>query len=194
MRPRCSSRASAPTRSSAPSNFPSSTIRPPRNARLPARPSSRSTGRSHRSFICGVVAITRAAGGRLALGGKGEPVEWAVEMRRFDENATLDHLADRGKIDARLADALARAVATAHARRAGGRRRAVDRGARRLYPTERCGIPRDAGTCFDAAADAELTDGEPRLPRPAAPPAARARHSRVSYAAATATSISATSR
>ena len=63
----------------------------------------------------GVVAITRAAGG-LALGGKGEAVEWAVEMRRFDENATLDHLADRGKIDAALADALARATATAHAR------------------------------------------------------------------------------
>ena len=36
-------------------------------------------------------------------------------MRRFDENATLDHLADRGKIDAALADALARAVAAAHA-------------------------------------------------------------------------------
>ena len=31
--------------------------------------------------------------GRLALDGKGEPVEWAVEMRRFDENATLDRLA-----------------------------------------------------------------------------------------------------
>src|ERR1700680_5245847 len=37
-----------------------------------------------------VVPITREADGRLALGGKGEPVEWAVEMRRFDENATLD--------------------------------------------------------------------------------------------------------
>ena len=34
--------------------------------------------------------------GRLALDGVGEPVEWAVEMRRFDENATLDRLADRG--------------------------------------------------------------------------------------------------
>jgi aminoglycoside phosphotransferase family enzyme/predicted kinase len=63
----------------------------------------------------GVVAITRE-NGALALGGKGEPVEWAVEMRRFDENATLDHLADRGAIDAGLADALGRAVAAAHTR------------------------------------------------------------------------------
>ena len=62
-----------------------------------------------------VVPITRGADGRLALDGAGTPVEWAVEMRRFDENATLDRLADAGKIDAALADALGRAVAAAHA-------------------------------------------------------------------------------
>ena len=61
-----------------------------------------------------VVAITREGDGRLALDGHGAAVEWAVEMRRFDENATLDHLADRNKIDAALADALGRAVAAAH--------------------------------------------------------------------------------
>ena len=60
------------------------------------------------------VAITREARG-LALAGQGEPVDWAVEMRRFDENATLDRLADKGKIDAALADALARSVVAAHA-------------------------------------------------------------------------------
>lgn len=63
----------------------------------------------------GVLAITREADGRLALGGRGEPVEWAVEMRRFDETQTLDHLADAGQIDAALADAIGRAVAVAHA-------------------------------------------------------------------------------
>jgi aminoglycoside phosphotransferase family enzyme/predicted kinase len=64
----------------------------------------------------GVVPITRAADGRLALGGQGTPVEWAVDMHRFDENRTLDLLADRGEIDAALADRLARAVTAAHAR------------------------------------------------------------------------------
>jgi aminoglycoside phosphotransferase family enzyme/predicted kinase len=63
----------------------------------------------------GVVAITREADGRLAIGGKGEPVEWAVEMSRFDETQTLDHLADAGRIDAALADAIGGAIATAHA-------------------------------------------------------------------------------
>jgi uncharacterized protein len=61
----------------------------------------------------GVVPITREADGRLALGGDGSPVEWAVDMRRFDENATLDRLAQAGKIDTALADALGRAVAEA---------------------------------------------------------------------------------
>jgi hypothetical protein len=42
------------------------------------------------------------------------PVEWAVEMARFDERQTLDRLAGQGRIDATLADALARAVAQAH--------------------------------------------------------------------------------
>jgi aminoglycoside phosphotransferase family enzyme/predicted kinase len=66
----------------------------------------------------GVVAITREADGRLALAGIGTPVEWAVEMRRFDHTATLDHLADAGAIDDALADALGRAVAHAHAQAA----------------------------------------------------------------------------
>jgi aminoglycoside phosphotransferase family enzyme/predicted kinase len=63
----------------------------------------------------GVVAITRAPDGALAIGGPGAPVEWAVEMRRFDETRTLDHLAGQGRIDGALADALGRAVADAHA-------------------------------------------------------------------------------
>jgi aminoglycoside phosphotransferase family enzyme/predicted kinase len=62
----------------------------------------------------GVVAITREASGKLAIGGSGVPVEWAVDMRRFDEKRTLDHIV--GEIDEALADALGRAVAAAHAK------------------------------------------------------------------------------
>jgi aminoglycoside phosphotransferase family enzyme/predicted kinase len=63
----------------------------------------------------GVVAITRESDGRLAIAGHGEPVEWAVDMARFDDARTLDHLAAADGIDTRLADALGRAVARAHA-------------------------------------------------------------------------------
>jgi aminoglycoside phosphotransferase family enzyme/predicted kinase len=62
----------------------------------------------------GITPITRAADSTLAIGGNGEPVEWAVIMRRFDDAQTLDHLADAGRIDERLADELARVVKQAH--------------------------------------------------------------------------------
>jgi aminoglycoside phosphotransferase family enzyme/predicted kinase len=62
-----------------------------------------------------VVPITREANGRLKLEGGGTPVEWALEMRRFDENATLDRLAQAGKVDVKLASALGCVVAALHA-------------------------------------------------------------------------------
>jgi hypothetical protein len=64
----------------------------------------------------GVLAITREPNGRLALGSSGTPVEWAVEMQRFDESMTLDRLADEGRIDAALADQLGRVIAEGHER------------------------------------------------------------------------------
>ncbi|HWN49397.1 MAG TPA: AAA family ATPase [Xanthobacteraceae bacterium] len=63
-----------------------------------------------------LIPITRERDGALRLAGLGESVEWALEMRRFDETKTLDHLADGNAIDIALADELARAVATTHAR------------------------------------------------------------------------------
>jgi len=66
------------------------------------------------SIYLRVLPITREPGGGLAIGGRGEPVEWAVQMRRFDESQTFERLAEAGRIDEPLADALGRAVAAAH--------------------------------------------------------------------------------
>jgi len=63
-----------------------------------------------------IVPITREGNGALALDGSGEPVEWAVEMARFDEERTLDRLARRGELDERLLAKLAIAVAAMHER------------------------------------------------------------------------------
>ncbi|MFK7792250.1 MAG: AAA family ATPase [Devosiaceae bacterium] len=58
------------------------------------------------------VAITRDRTGHLAINGRGEPIEWAVAMRRFDRDMTFDRLAERdllteddldGAIDALIA-------------------------------------------------------------------------------------------
>jgi uncharacterized protein len=62
-----------------------------------------------------VVAITREANG-LALDGKGPVIEWAVEMARFDEKQTLDHLAAAHAIPPNAADELAEAMRISHAR------------------------------------------------------------------------------
>ena len=87
------------------------------SARRPARPSSRSTGRSRREIYCRVVPITRD-GGRHAR---------ARRRRRRQSNGRSRCAAStrprrsttwptRDAIDAALADALGRTVAAAHAR------------------------------------------------------------------------------
>jgi aminoglycoside phosphotransferase family enzyme/predicted kinase len=63
-----------------------------------------------------IVPIVRQADGSLALDGAGAAIEWAVEMTRFDEDKTLDHLAERGELDEALSAKLAIAVAAMHAR------------------------------------------------------------------------------
>ncbi len=45
----------------------------------------------------GAVPITRQ-GSDLQIGGDGDPIEWVVHMRRFDETRTLDHVAERGEL------------------------------------------------------------------------------------------------
>ena len=62
----------------------------------------------------GCTAITRRAGGGLDIAGPGDVVEWAVDMVRFDENLTLDRLAQADSIDRRLAEELADAISQAH--------------------------------------------------------------------------------
>ncbi|MCC2113013.1 MAG: AAA family ATPase [Hyphomicrobiales bacterium] len=67
------------------------------------------------TIYLGVVPITRGSNGWLALGGTGEPVEWALHMRRFDEDATLDRITENERLSRELLFALAEAIAAAHA-------------------------------------------------------------------------------
>ncbi len=63
-----------------------------------------------------IVPIARTSTGRLALDGDGEPIEWAVEMLRFDESQTLDRIAAESGIDDALARKLAATVSAMHER------------------------------------------------------------------------------
>ncbi|MCC8978341.1 AAA family ATPase [Bradyrhizobium acaciae] len=60
-----------------------------------------------------VVPITRGRDG-LAIGGTGPVVEWAVEMARFDESKTLDHLAEQDAIPPELGERLAAILLESH--------------------------------------------------------------------------------
>jgi hypothetical protein len=62
----------------------------------------------------GVVAVTRQDDGSYALGGRGSPVEWLVEMNRFPQEALFDRLASRGCLDLGLMSPLAAAIAEFH--------------------------------------------------------------------------------
>ncbi len=111
------------------------------------------------------VPIVRA-GAELAIGGAGEPVEWAVHMRRFDETATLDRDSrPRGDSRRRHRQAGARDPAVA---RAGAvpRRRPRRPCHRDLYRAERRRLRRTAGP---------LPSGESAPPHPGFAPRLRRR-------------------
>jgi aminoglycoside phosphotransferase family enzyme/predicted kinase len=65
-----------------------------------------------------LVPVTRARGDRLALAGSGEPVEWLLEMARFDQEARLDRVAARGELTPAIVDDLAEEIAAFHAKAA----------------------------------------------------------------------------
>lgn len=62
-----------------------------------------------------VVPITQNSDGSLAIDGQGTPVEFAIDMMRFDERQTFDHLAEAGPPDPDLVDAMADAIRASHA-------------------------------------------------------------------------------
>lgn len=61
-----------------------------------------------------VVPITENNEGELSIGGEGTPVEFAIEMARFDERRTIDHLAEAGPLPSDLIEAIADAIVASH--------------------------------------------------------------------------------
>jgi aminoglycoside phosphotransferase family enzyme/predicted kinase len=95
-----------------------------------------------------IVPITQGHHG-LEIGGDGPVIEWAVEMTRFDEDKTFDHLARAGHITPELAETLAVTIRTTH------QRAEVSDGSRWLASIESI-IDRNT----------QVFHNEPQLPRP----------------------------
>ncbi len=66
------------------------------------------------SVYRGVVAVMRQADGSFALNGTGAPVDWLVDMTRFDQDGLFDRLALRSALDISLMRPLADAIARFH--------------------------------------------------------------------------------
>ena len=63
----------------------------------------------------GVVPVTRDDNGRLSLSSDGVPVDWLVEMTRFDQEALFDRLAASDRLPVDLVIRLAHALSQFHA-------------------------------------------------------------------------------
>lgn len=59
-------------------------------------------------------AVTRETDGRLAIDGAGAPVEWLLEMKRFEQDALFDRLAESGRLTPALMRDLADKIADFH--------------------------------------------------------------------------------
>jgi aminoglycoside phosphotransferase family enzyme/predicted kinase len=78
------------------------------------------------ALYLGVLPATREPDGRLVLGGQGTPVDWLVEMVRFDQDTLFDRLAERRQLDPGRMEGLADAIVRLHE----GARRRLDHGGR----------------------------------------------------------------
>jgi aminoglycoside phosphotransferase family enzyme/predicted kinase len=63
----------------------------------------------------GVRPVTREPDGTLALGGCGQPIDWLIEMERFDQGALCDRRAAEGTLEVDAMADLATAIARFHA-------------------------------------------------------------------------------
>jgi uncharacterized protein len=109
------------------------------------------------TLYLGVVAVTREPDRSLALGGSGTPVEWLIEMVRFDQGGLFDRLAERGALDLDLMRPLAAAIAQFHA----AAERRSDHGGKPgmawIIDGNAMGFAEQGGGILDPAACASLT-------------------------------------
>ncbi len=106
----------------------------------------------------GVVPITRESDGSLALGGSGSPVDWVVEMNRFDQEALFDRLAAVGRLEVELMPALGTAIADFHA----VAERRADHGGKAgmawVIDGNAAGFAEFGATCLEPSACLRVTD------------------------------------
>jgi aminoglycoside phosphotransferase family enzyme/predicted kinase len=103
-----------------------------------------------------LVGVHRTPAGGFALEGRDQPVEWLLEMRRFDQRALLDRIAGRGELAAATIDALAQEIAEFHEQAEQHSDQGGDAGMRQVIEGNAEDLGSLAGRIFEANAVEEL--------------------------------------
>ena len=104
-----------------------------------------------------VLPVVRTPEGVLALGGDGVPVDWVVEMTRFDQDALFDRMAAAGRLDGSLMAPLGEEIASFHAACSVRADLGGERGIGRVIDGNAAGFRTFGRGLFDAAACDALT-------------------------------------
>lgn len=118
----------------------------------------RTNRRTAPAIYRGVTAVTRQADGSLMIGGDGTPVDWLVEMARFDQSRLFDRLAEAGVLPLELMAPLAHAIARFHQTADGGTGQGGWEAMRRVIDGNAAGFKEEGGGILDAVKCAMLTD------------------------------------
>src|SRR5688572_10571861 len=110
------------------------------------------------SLYRGVAAVTRQADGGLAIGGAGTPVDWLVEMTRFDESCVFNRLAEAGMLPLRFMGPLAHAIARFHGTADDRANHGGWEAMRRIIDGNAAGFKEEAAGVLDPVRWAKLTD------------------------------------
>lgn len=106
----------------------------------------------------GVTAVTLQADGSLTIGGDGTPVDWLVEMARFDQSGLFDRLAEAGVLPLNLMPPLAHAIARFHHTADGGTHQGGWEAMRRVIDGNAAGFKEEGAGILDPVKCARLTD------------------------------------
>jgi len=109
------------------------------------------------SMYRGIVPVCRGTSGTLSLGGSGTPVEWLVEMNRFDQALLFDRLASAGKLELASMGPLASAIAAFHALAAARTDHGGSRGMAWVIDGNAEGFDEFGGAALDPAFRARVT-------------------------------------
>jgi aminoglycoside phosphotransferase family enzyme/predicted kinase len=118
----------------------------------------RANQRTAPALYRGVTAVTQQVDGRLAIGGTGTPVDWLVEMTRFDQSGLFDRLAEAGVLPLKLMGPLAHAIARFHQTADGRMHRGGWDAMRRVIDGNATGFAEEGAGILDPIKCARLTD------------------------------------